>query len=460
MSEDNRRNKINSEDARKLKDADNIRLEEKDNVGTPSGDFKYQNVHELREAAYDYLTSHKVEGTRWDKDYYFFKPANTKYGSHQWLWDSGFHMILWAYEKPENSIRDLRTMLKFQQPNGFIPEMIYWTEKDWPNKVMDCFFGYSNSKYTDISQMPMLGYSLRAIWKNTKDEAVLKEFLPKLVEYLKWWDNERDPDDDGLLSIIHPWESGLDASPLYDPAHGVHDPGFWALYPKFLFLLFKYQHKAKWNIKKILKRGWFNFEDVGVCAVYADNWDVLGTLAGDLGDKHTEEFCHLKSKEYQIKIIEKCWDDKAQQFVSYYHQKDKELVSEIETIQSLFPLLFRELPKDIEKILVEKLKDPTKFGSPYPVPTTALSEIEFDPLDSRLMWRGPTWPNTNYFIIEGLLKHGYTGLAEDIVDKWAQMHLKNGIYEYHNPLTGEAEGQEGLGMANMIVPVLHRLGRL
>jgi mannosylglycerate hydrolase len=419
----------------------------------------YNTTQEIVEAAYGYLQSHFNEGERWGKPFHFYKPANSKYGAHQWLWDSGFHMMIWSHRTPENSIKDLRTMLQFQQPNGFIPEMIYWGDKSFLERMADKFFGYSRTDYTDISQMPMLGYSLRAIWDATQNVELLKEFVPKLAHYLEWWDKERDPDKDGLISIIHPWESGLDASPLYDQAHGVKNPEYKQLYPKFLKLLRTYKKKYQWNVAKILEAGIFNVEDVGLCAIYADNWSVLSKLADNF-DQNLADKCMKYSKKYQQKIIEKCWSDDHNQFVSYYHHGKEEKITNIETIQSLFPLVLDDLPKDLQQKLVSKLKDPKKFGTKYPVPTTAVSESEFDPEDSRLMWRGPTWPNTNSFIMEGLVKHGYTQEANDLLDKWTEMHQLNGIYEYHNPITGAAEGQEGLGMANMIVDWLHRMKRM
>lgn len=45
----------------------------------------------------------------------------------------------------------------------------------------------------------------------------------------------RQPDRDGLIVIIHPWQSGLDASPMYDEALGVKNPQpkLKELYPQF-----------------------------------------------------------------------------------------------------------------------------------------------------------------------------------------------------------------------------------
>ena len=39
--------------------------------------------------------------------------------------------------------------------------------------------------------------------------------------YFRWWKKNRDIDGSGLVTILHPWESGIDLSPAYDPALGV-----------------------------------------------------------------------------------------------------------------------------------------------------------------------------------------------------------------------------------------------
>lgn len=41
--------------------------------------------------------------------------------------------------------------------------------------------------------------------------------------YFNWWKENRDVDGNGLVTILHPWESGIDLSPAYDPALGVSE---------------------------------------------------------------------------------------------------------------------------------------------------------------------------------------------------------------------------------------------
>jgi hypothetical protein len=60
-----------------------------------------------------------------------------------------------------------------------------------------------------------------AIFEQTNDVELLKEIVPRLVKFFYWWKDNRDVDGDGLITILHPWESGIDLSPAYDPALGV-----------------------------------------------------------------------------------------------------------------------------------------------------------------------------------------------------------------------------------------------
>jgi hypothetical protein len=44
------------------------------------------------------------------------------------------------------------------------------------------------------------------------------------TRYWRWWGAERNVRGNGLVSVLHGWESGLDASPLYDAAYGLKSP--------------------------------------------------------------------------------------------------------------------------------------------------------------------------------------------------------------------------------------------
>jgi GH15 family glucan-1,4-alpha-glucosidase len=99
----------------------------------------------------------------------------------------------------------------------------------------------------------------------------------------------------------------------------------------------------------------------------------------------------------------------------------------------------------------------SKFFLAYPVPTVAADSPQFNPIFTvNLMWRGPSWGFTTWFVIEGLLTHGYELEARVLLDRWIDLVRVTGIWEHWNPITGEPYGVEGLGMSTLITDMLYR----
>ena len=74
------------------------------------------------------------------------------------------------------------------------------------------------------------------------------------------------------------------------------------------------------------------------------------------------------------------------------------------------------------------------FWTRYPVPTVAVDDPKYDP---HQMWRGPTWVNVNYLLIEGLNRCGYAELARDLRRRTLElMGQQEDIYEYYHPESG------------------------
>lgn len=433
-----------------------------------------RSTEEVLEECYGYLQAHECSGTLWEMPFHFYRPSLQKYSAHQWLWDSGAHMIVWAHRSPANAVQDLRTMLQLQREDGFLPEIIFWGLGDmcWLRRVLECGL-YSNNKFTDISQMPNLPFALRSIWNATHDKNMLKEFLPKLIRYQDWWANSRDVDNNGLVAILHGWESGIDACPAYDAAYGIKAGrvGFWNLYPRFVKLLLSYKFGYGWDIRRILSRNkasrapidnWFVVFDVGLNSVYAAGWGVLARLADELGDVVASAHCRQRQARVEAAIIEHCWDKSLGFFATLY--KDKRdgttRASPVQTAQCLFPLMLESLPPAMGDELVRQLLNPDKFWTKFPVPSTSKDAPQYNPGASRLLWRGPIWPIMNWFIMEGLVTHNYTEVAGQLLDKWTNMYRASGVWEQYNPETGEPLGAVGLGMSTLLVDWLYRLRRV
>jgi hypothetical protein len=225
------------------------------------------------------------------------------------------------------------------------------------------------------------------------------------------------------VTVIHNWESGLDASPAYDPAFHVYvtelnDESFRQLYSKFLEVVESYRLIYKWNVTEILARPhapeqfkhldtWFLVKDLAVNSVYASGWRILGELALEIGDKETHDYCMAQSDLSSQAIFSKMWQADQGHFNSLYIDSDGvEKVSQANTVQNLFPLLLKDLPKQYLQVILSQLQDTNKFNGPFMVPTVAIDDPQFSAtFDVDLMWRGPVWGFTNWFVMEGLALH-------------------------------------------------------
>jgi hypothetical protein len=69
-------------------------------------------------------------------------------------------MISWSRINVTNSILDIKTMLQKQNNITFeIPEMIFWGHEGIKDKLLNPLLN-SDPTVTDISQMPMLAFSI------------------------------------------------------------------------------------------------------------------------------------------------------------------------------------------------------------------------------------------------------------------------------------------------------------
>ena len=146
----------------------------------------------------------------------------------QFYWDSCFTAIVWRHFDPERSRRELESLLSAQRPDGFIGHTIFW---DLP------LTGYRRLTYNVVSRDASMTSSIQPpalawAWSLAVGDPTAE---PRIRRHHEWLAEHRDLDGDGLLWIVQPDESGLDASPQFDPiwrhrAHGL--PGFRAAWSR------------------------------------------------------------------------------------------------------------------------------------------------------------------------------------------------------------------------------------
>src|SRR5919201_4314557 len=156
--------------------------------------------------------------------YSFVCPSPASY-PFQWLWDSAFHAIALLSVDPELAKQELRCLLQGAQPDGFVPHMLLWDKQHHEAALREYSIVLADPFYTATVQPPVLARAIWRVYQATKDAAFLADVLPTTMRFFRWLKAFRDPDDDHLIAIIQPDESGLDASPKYDLLMNLHNIG-------------------------------------------------------------------------------------------------------------------------------------------------------------------------------------------------------------------------------------------
>lgn len=87
--------------------------------------------------------------------------------------------------------------------------------------------------------------------------------------------------------------------------------------------------------------------------------------------------------------------------------------------------------------MVSLLREPSGFWPRFPVPSVPTDARQFD--DDRY-WKGPTWINMNWAIIEGLRVYGETELADELRRCTLDLVDQAGPAEYFSALDGRGFG--------------------
>jgi glyoxylase-like metal-dependent hydrolase (beta-lactamase superfamily II) len=256
-----------------------------------------------------------------------------------------------------------------------------------------------------------------------------------------WLNDHRDPDGDGLISIIHPDESGLDDSPKYD---GVF--GWMRHYLPGYFWLVERSRRLGYDSRAIIERYDEHVEDVMVNVFYALSLRALARLLGDHGEVYER-----RAERAEQALLEHCWDERRGLFWDLAGRAHRPI--EVSTWSSLAPLALPSLPEEIGRRLVdEQLLDPARYRAPYGIPSVSREEPSFRPgWHFFRCWRGPSWVNTAWLLLPPMRKLGYEAEANRILESCLAVVERHGFREYYNPLNGEGLAARHFGWSTLLV---------
>ena len=367
----------------------------------------------VREGARDVLDASwlEVEG---------FCPPNPDVYPHQWLWDSCFHAIAWSALGDPRGVRELTSCFEGQLEDGFVPHMRYLGPSSGRGPLAD------RSSFT---QPPVYAHAARVLAEGGADlEDALVEGIAAGLDWL--WQHRRTPE--GLMYVVHPWETGTDDSPRWDDWVSLpsYDHAAYSGFDRDLVAATYFDHHgaAVWSRSFACAPASFN----ALCAHAAMECAVL--TGDDRWRARGEELAGLAD--------DLLWDDAEGLWV------DQPLIgggprSGVPTLDGALGVLVTGDAAKAERVLGQ-LTDPERFGAAFGLSYLPRRHASYDPGE---YWRGAAWPQLNYLLAVAAQRwqdaETYAGIAE----MTRAGVLTSGFAEYWNPEDGAGLGAVPQGWA-------------
>jgi len=367
-----------------------------------------------------------VEGERGRTPYAYTRPSPTRY-TWQWYWDSCFAAIVWRRFDPARARAELESLLRAQRPDGFIGHTIFWHRPVTWDRLAFYNVATRTAFQTETIQPPLLAWA----WKIAVGDPAA---APGIGAQADWLGANRDLDGDGLLWIIQPDESGLDASPKFDEVWGWRANGHLG-FP----LLVGHNRRRGFEARRIAASG-----GPVVCEVVVNVLWCLSLLA-------------LGRPSITPRLVERLWDERRGLFFDDVRPAGRR--STVSTWASLAPLALPDLPEAIGRRLVEEhLLKEGEYWTPVAPPSVSATERSFEPGVGRgwirRYWRGPTWVNSAWLVWLGLRRLGYEEQAARLAAGLGGAVERSGLREYYDPRDGTGLGAVDFTWSALVAELL------
>jgi glycogen debranching enzyme len=449
----------------------------------------------LLNAAKEVFQRNTITVTVHGKPYERIIPSKDYY-VHQWLWDSAGIAMGLVHVHEEAAFNELLSLIAGQWNNGLLPHIIYnpGESRYYPpaDQWQTSSFTSNGIKTSGITDPPLLAIAAAYLCEKASDEQKKQDFihklLPSIMAYHDYLKRYRDPEDSGLLTIVHPWESGTDDSPRWDSLlqridldmiptslkadvdrnrkdiryQNSQERPTETDYYKYIYLIELFKDLA-WDYTKIIHETPFAVKDIFFNSIWARANEALVALLTTYGNQEEANKYQRWAQETR-KALTHTWSEAHNQYCDIDVTQGRHQAIAVPTNAIFMPLYVGAVTDDQLDILLQRLSKADEFRPAYPVPSTAINPRYFD---MKRYWRGPTWPITNFFIIEGLTRckarhKNVDQRANFLLKKTVQMIKDNGFWEYFDPTPPETESHAiGMGFSSfswtaaILIQLLH-----
>ncbi len=415
--------------------------------------YSQRTLEKLRQAAIKILNTNRIRQAT--------KPAPKLY-PHQWNWDSALIAIGLSHFDPVRAQSEINALLSGQWKNGMIPHIIFNPEAKsyFPGPdfwdIGDAMESPRGIATSGITQPPLLALAAYNIYCNIRDKIAGLDFLESTFDaisaYQLFFKRHRNFDDSGLVCIIHPWESGLDNSPAWDPVLAMITPKPLANFQRtdtsiippyqrpdemeyscYTYLVELYK-KWGYSQEKILRDSPFVIESVVFNSLLLLDLKAMLSIGKLLKRDMADTIAWVSGLESAINT--KLFDPNSGCYCDYDCRNGR-LISR-STISEIFPICAGIPSGRRRDYLIARLKSDS-FWPEHGFGLTTVNRHS-DLFDSQKYWRGPVWININWFFINHFFNSGDTTLAIQLMENTIQLVRQNGFFEYYSPETGEGLG--------------------
>lgn len=394
---------------------------------------------------------------------------------HMWSWDAAFVAIGLATVALERAVLELDTLLAAQWSTGMLPHIVFAPE------VNDYFPGPdrwgclesgapapASPRTSGICQPPVHAIAVQRIVAAGRrgertERSVAEDFLSRawspMVAWHRWLASSRDPGGEGLITVHHGWESGMDNSPRWDgpysrvavgpdlPPYRRRDTAVVGdasqrpsdlEYDRYLWLV-EQMRRVGYADAAVRETCDFAVKDVFVSAIMAVASDVLADLGED-SHLPASDVVDLRSWAARFRAGVASTVDPASGLARDFDLRTNSWL-EAPTVAGFAPLLCGGLDRGPERRMLALLDSPQWCGDPRLCttvpPSTSPAASSFRP---REYWRGPQWPVVAWLFGWAFGRRGWTERAELLRDEGMRLVGHGHFAEYYEPFTGEPLG--------------------
>ena len=401
---------------------------------------------------------------------------------HQWSWDAACIAMGYASWNQERAEMELRSLFSGQWRNGLLPHIVFtdgaryfpgpefWQTECSPDAP-------ESPKTSGIVQPPIHATSALQVYRMASDRAraslFLEELLPKLGAWHGYLYRERSRSDGGLVEIWHPWESGMDNSPLWDAAleRVSFDAGLLpeyervdvdvaeanerpsdGEYDRYVYLVSMFRELA-YEPSRIAQATPFALQPVLFNSLLVQSNRDLAEIARIVGADPAQFEAWADST---ASALDELWDEEHAVYVDFDVKAGERV--QVRTAAGLSPL-YAGVPASAraERMVAQLAESRVAVGdSGWAVTSLSPADPGFQPLR---YWRGPVWPILNWVLQRGLDRCGYPSLAAEVRSTLVELARSSGFYEHYSPVTGRGQGGEQFAWtAALVLDSLHENG--